>query len=472
VTRAAIYARISKDREGAGLGVERQEADCRALASTLGARIVEPVRVDNDLSAYSGKPRPGYLALLDDVRRGRVDVVLTWHTDRLHRSPVELEEWIDAAQVHGVAVHTVKAGPIDLATPSGRMVARQLGAVARYEVEHAIERQKAAKAQAAAAGKYRGGRRPFGYESDGVTVREDEAVIVRDVTARALRGEAIRSITRDLNERQVPTTLGGRWTPVAMRKMLLRARDAGLVEHEGEIVGEAEWPALVDPAQWRNLRRMLTDPARRSKLSPTEVYLGSGVYLCGVCDDGTPMIAGANTTTKSAGKRTAYRCRSGFHLTRTAGVLDDYITAVVIERLTRPDARNLLAPEERRVDVEALHTRRDDVDGRLTELAELFASGVLTGPQLSTATARLRAEREQIEAELSAAAGVSPLDGFVNVPDVRAAWGRATVGRRKAVVRALMTITVMPAPKGRPPGWQSGDGPYFDPTAIRIEWRS
>ena len=84
--RAAIYTRISQDREGAGLGVERQEADCRALAERLGWTIVA-VHADNDLSAYSGKPRPGYLALLADLRAGAADAVVCWHTDRLHRSP-------------------------------------------------------------------------------------------------------------------------------------------------------------------------------------------------------------------------------------------------------------------------------------------------------------------------------------------------------------------------------------------------
>src|SRR3954447_11896111 len=86
--------------------------------------------------SYSGKPRPGYRALLDDVEHGRADAVLAWHTDRLHRRPVELEEYIDVCDRHGVITQTVKAGPLDLATPSGRMVARMLGSGSRYEVEH------------------------------------------------------------------------------------------------------------------------------------------------------------------------------------------------------------------------------------------------------------------------------------------------------------------------------------------------
>jgi site-specific DNA recombinase len=59
VRRAAIYCRISQDRAGAGLGVERQREDCAALADRLGWNVVETF-TDNDLSAYSGKPRAGY----------------------------------------------------------------------------------------------------------------------------------------------------------------------------------------------------------------------------------------------------------------------------------------------------------------------------------------------------------------------------------------------------------------------------
>src|SRR5829696_8102553 len=132
--RAAIYTRISQDRTGAGFGIERQETDCRALAERLGWEIVA-VHADNDLSAYSGKPRPGYRALLADLRAGVADAVVVWHTDRLHRHPSELEEYIQTCEPRGVPTQTVKAGPIDLATPTGRAVARTVGAWARFEVE-------------------------------------------------------------------------------------------------------------------------------------------------------------------------------------------------------------------------------------------------------------------------------------------------------------------------------------------------
>jgi site-specific DNA recombinase len=88
-TPGVMYARISEDREGAGLGVERQLSDQCSLFAQLGLHLLG-VYADNDLSAFTGKPRPDYLAMLADLDAGRARVVTTWHTDRLHRTPREL----------------------------------------------------------------------------------------------------------------------------------------------------------------------------------------------------------------------------------------------------------------------------------------------------------------------------------------------------------------------------------------------
>ena len=69
---AAIYCRISDDREGAGLGVARQEADCRPLCERRGySGDAIRLYIDNDVSAYSGKRRPEY-ERLPGAARGRL----------------------------------------------------------------------------------------------------------------------------------------------------------------------------------------------------------------------------------------------------------------------------------------------------------------------------------------------------------------------------------------------------------------
>ncbi|MET8156508.1 recombinase family protein [Sphaerisporangium sp. NPDC005289] len=94
--KAVIYCGISQDRAGAGLGVARQEADCRTLTERRGWQVVD-VYSDNDVSAYSGSPRPAWRRLLEDIETGTVDAIACWHVDRLTRSPRELEDVIDLA---------------------------------------------------------------------------------------------------------------------------------------------------------------------------------------------------------------------------------------------------------------------------------------------------------------------------------------------------------------------------------------
>ena len=64
--RVAFYCRISSDPRDTGLGVDRQREECAALATARGWRVLA-THVDNDVSAYSGKRRPGYLALLEAI---------------------------------------------------------------------------------------------------------------------------------------------------------------------------------------------------------------------------------------------------------------------------------------------------------------------------------------------------------------------------------------------------------------------
>jgi DNA invertase Pin-like site-specific DNA recombinase len=465
--RAAIYCRISRDREGAGLGVERQEQDCRELARRLGWRIVA-VHTDNDLSAYSGKPRPGYIALVDDITAGRIDAVIAWHTDRLHRSPVELEEYMGVCEPRGVPTQTVKAGPLDLSTPSGRMVARQLGAVARFEVEHMQERQQAAKLQAATNGTWKGGRRPYGYEADGMTVRESEAAEIRAATEAVLAGRSLASLAKDWNARGLHHSTGTEWTYGALRRVLIRPRNAGLMEHQGKEIGAASWPAIVPEDSWRAVRAILTDATRRTTPGNERRWLMSGLALCGVCGR---TVRASSAGIGGVGHRPAYRCRtnSGSHIVRDARTLDEFIGAVVIERLSRPDAAELLRRDQR-VDTTELHIEAVAVRQRLTDLAAMYADGGVDARQLREGSERLRIRLDDLERQIADAARSSALSAFTRGDPV-AVWDGLDLAQRRAVVNTLMTVTIQRSRRGRTPGWKAGT-PYFDPESVEITWRT
>ncbi len=468
-TKTAIYCRISKDRAGAGLGVARQESDCRNLAERLGWDVAE-VYVDNDVSAYSGRRRPAYQRMLDDIARGRATAIIAWHTDRLHRSPVELEAFITFCEQHAVEIRTVQAGEIDLATASGRMVARMLGAAARHEVEHKSERIKRAKVEKALAGRPNGGRRAFGWEPDGLTPREDEAARIRQMVDQVIAGVSLQEITRDLTASGVRTVTGKTsWRAVSVRHALLSPRHAGLAQYHGEIVGEGEWPAIVDRDKWEACRKiLLSNPRTWTERSGSRVrWLGSGIYICGTCK--TPLMR----VTGSAKGRRIYVCRNpekrnyvGRHVARDQVQLDEYVTATLIARLSQPDALDLFVREQDQHDVGALQLESRALAERLDGLAEMYAAGQITTAQLAAGTDKIRARQADVDAELAAAAVTDPLGALVGADDIAAAWERLPMGVQRGILQTVMTVTLLPAKPGQQPG-----GEYFDPDAVQIEWR-
>ncbi|MGW4484280.1 recombinase family protein [Amycolatopsis sp. NPDC004368] len=465
-TRVLIYCRISADPTGRAAGVSRQEKECRELAEHLGWTVVEGVLApDNDISAYSGKRRPQYRLMLEELKAGRADAVLAWHPDRLYRRLVELEEFIDIVNTHHIAVRTVKAGEMDLSTPTGRAMARTAAVWSGHEVEHGIERMRAAKSEAAAEGVWRGGPRPFGFEADGVTVRPDEAAAIADATRRLLAGEGTGSIVLDWNRSGIVTSRGGKWNRRSFGHMIVRARNAGMVGgRDGKFISNAVWPAIVSEHELSAVRALLADPARKlnGDYRGGRVHLGTGLYQCGVCLDGTTMIRGGSGGSYGKPYPGTYKCRAFNHCSRALAPVDQYVSDVMVEILQKPHTRLRIydVPEE---DIAALQAEANAIREDLEGLRHALGARQITLRDFTVASGGMNADLEKVEAKLAASAARSPLSGVADADDVEAAWGAATLGRKRAIVDALATVTLKPGQRGRLPG-----GAYFSTDSVVI----
>ena len=278
---AAIYARISADGDGTGLGVARQLEDCRKLAADRGWPIGDEY-VDNDASAYSGKPRREYVRMLADLKSGARDAVIVYNLDRLHRRPVELEEFVALCESVGVRDVATVTADIDLGNDDGLFMARIFAAFAAKESGRKSARIRRKMLQNAEKGLPHGSVRPFGYENDKITLRDDEARVVREMVDRYLAGASIRSLTIWLNDTGVAPAVAKSWQTSAVRQILTSGRIAGLREHRGEVIGPAAWPAIITPAERdRVLARMATRSLTKTRVPRT--YLLSGMLRCGRC---------------------------------------------------------------------------------------------------------------------------------------------------------------------------------------------
>jgi len=459
--RAAIYVRISQDRTGAGLGVARQEDDCRDLC-TRKSWTVARVYVDNDVSAYSGRPRPQWQRLLADITAGRIGAIACWHVDRLTRSPRELEDAIDLHDTRGIALATA-TGEIDLSTPAGRMIARTLGAAARHEAEHKAERQRRERRQQAQAGKpHSSGTRGYGYAADKVTIVDEEAAIVRETVTRVLAGESMGSIARDLNARQVPTASGGRWMIPTLKAVLISARISGRREYHGEIMHEQSWPAIITPAVSDQLRALLT--RTRPVPATARTYLLSGILRCANCGKGLggrPHHGRRRyVCAKSPGNGKCGTIMIMADLAETE-VRDQVLTALdVPEFLAR-----LMTSVTTGTDAEHITSQLRAIDERRDELAGMWAAGELSRKEWLAARAKLAAEADNLTATLASSEHGRALAEFAAMEgDLWHRWDELTVGARRALVTAVTDhIDVHPA---------GHTGRRFDPDRIHPIWRT
>ena len=479
---AIAYCRISDARNGDVRGVRDQERQLRERAAQLGWDLARVI-VENDTSAFKRRKvtlpdgsramrvvRPGWRAMLDDLASGRADGLLALDLDRACRDPRDLEDLVDVveARTPRIPVQSI-TGSLTLATDADVTTARIMTAVANKESRDKARRVADARLRQAREGRnFGGGPRPFGYEDDRVTVRESEAAELVRAADALLQGVSLAQVAQGLRQRGVPTVGAQKWTPSGLRHLLLRPRNAGLVVHRGEILGgvDAAWEPILSRDVWDAVRALLTDPNRRTSPGNTPRWLGSGLYRCGHpdCIDADPALTltvGGSVNGRHRTRR--YRCLQQ-NLSRAAEPLDRYVTDVIVRRLARPDAVDLLTPPTPDVDTAALAREASAVRARIIEAGDLWEDGTLAAGEYRTRKQRLQDRLDDIEGQQRAAVGRHPLARIAGHPDAKGVWDELDLGEQRAVLAALIVVTVLPARRGRLP-----DGSRFDYAAVRIE---
>jgi len=458
----ALYVRISSDPTGRALGVARQEADCRTLAARRGWEIAK-VYTDNDVSAFDKrKVRPGWQRLLDDLRAGRRDALVVYDMDRIARRTRDLDDLLDIYEQHPGVGFAAVTGEIDLASSSGRMVARMLVSVATKASEDTGRRVARKHLELAQSGLPAGGRRPFGYADDFTTVVEPEAAIIREAAARVIAGESIGTIIEDLHARGIKPARADRWTRPSLKYVLTSERVAGRRRHQGREIGPASWPAILDDETWNAVRATFAGRSGSPNLSNVRRYLLSGLARCDRC--GVSVIGKAAGSSGPAG----YACpvpRDGgcAGVRRAVAPVDALVTGVVLARLARPDAIELLVDGEGGPAVTAAAVEMGAVRDRLERLAVDFADDALTADQLRAITARLRARLDELQRVVSTVDRGDAVSALVQAGDVVARWESLSLEIRRQVIDALLAVTILPA---------ASKGKRFDPSSVKIEWKS
>ena len=401
--------------------------------------------------------------MLDDLREGRRDAVVCYHIDRLLRRNKDLDRFLDA--VDGGRVRHVRfvTGSTDLGSGDGLLVARIMAAVAEAESATKSRRQKRKNEQKAALGlPHISSTRPFGYELDGMTVVESEAVVIRALVARFLAGESLRSLATWLDHEGVRTVTGGPWRTTTLRAMLCSGRIAGLRELRGEVIRPAQWPGIITTDQ-RDRVLALYEAKKTSGRRAPRRYLLSGMLRCGKC--GNTLYSSPRATTRR------YVCLGGpdhggcGRLTVVAEPVEDLITRGVLRRLDSPELAQALdgraADDAGTAMLTAVIT---DGPRRLTETATAYGDGLIPMSELLTIRKRIEARINDAKRQLEWTNGDHTLIALVGTGDeLRRAWETLNLTRQAAIVKAVMDHAVI-APGD--PGART-----MDPNRVEPFWR-
>ncbi len=460
----ALYARISRDPSGDMLGVTRQLADCRAEAERRGWAVAEEY-VDDDTSAYSGKKRPSYERLLGDIADRSRDAVIVYHLDRLHRRPVELENFVATCTIAGLTDVVTLTGQFDMASGDGLLQARVLAAVAANESDSKSRRIKRKFLELAETGTpyMGGGHRPFGYQEDRATPYEPEAVIFREAAARVLEGESLYSVAASIEARGISGTKGSKMTPTALRTLLLRPRNYGMRVHQGQILGTGTWEPLISPEDGERLRLLLTDPARRKNRAARR-YLLSGMLRCDRC--------GATLASSPRGTERRYAC--GLQTTKHSPCKGCYINAVNLEafiadavllRLDSPALTDAMTSTEDPGQVQVLGDQISADTARMDDLAAMFADGDISRDEWKVARDRLEARVETNRKALARLTRHDALEDYIGRGEtLREQWETLSLSQQVAIIKAVLEyVTIKPAMRR---GFQG-----LDPERVVPQWR-
>ena len=209
-----IYVRVSTARQVQdGIGLDAQEAKCRAHADRMGWTVVAVFRDEGLSGRDSIENRPGLQATVDAVKATPGAVVVVYSVSRLARRQRLLWNLLDEREGHGLPIASATES-FDTTTPTGRAMLGMIATFAALEADMISERTKDALAEVKAQGTVLGA-------PDMVRLGAVEQVrLAQELYATGQYTHV--TLAEELNRRGTPTATGkGKWWPKTVRSALL-----------------------------------------------------------------------------------------------------------------------------------------------------------------------------------------------------------------------------------------------------------
>jgi DNA invertase Pin-like site-specific DNA recombinase len=467
--RQSVLSTRDDERRDLYTSTDWQVIDGHAWVRRQGGEIVRTYR-DEGISGYTGALRPEFERLLIDVDDRVIDTIVCWKLDRLARNHRDFERLWDACGRRGARLVSLQE-TFDSSTPAGEFTIRMLAGMAKMESDNISVRVKRALEAFRQAGRmHTGGARPFGHRWDGSLV-EDEAKALRWAAEQFITGRSVNAVTGELAADGVVGTKGKPLGRREVKRMVTSPRVAGLVEYQGEVVGNGTWEPILDRPTWEQVRAILLDPARGTQVGRPPKYLLVGWLRCGMEGCGAKLVS--RPLTSHGRTKPNYVCvaTGKLHLAIAAQPVEELVTERVLDRLDRTGLVKVLAVRGKANDSRELAEQLARDDAAFAQLGDdFYRDGIIDRPTSLRQRAALEPRIARARAELARRMQQQELIDVPAMPGkLRAWWGTeaATLEKKRSVLALVLDHAIV-LPASRP-------SRFVDPARVVIPedgWRA
>lgn len=452
--RRVAYLRISKDKakdgRGAGLGVMRQFNELKEAEPDI-----EFWYVDNDRSAWSGKARDDYDTMCADIQSGVIEAkgatIWTMYFDRLNRDSDKAKAfsklcWDPRSHDRDVKVDSPGSGRADFKTANGKHRFRVDASESEKYSDLIAERVGKKWRQKVEAGEPLSGMRRFGTKEGGTEWEPEEAKAIQDGAKMILNGKSLSDVARMWNDRGFRTVkAGNRFNIHNTRGALTRHHTAGKILWHGKVY-PGNWKPILDEQTWDSVRAKLAGNKPFFEGSQRITWLGTGLYKCGVCGD-RMFVGGDQYRCKS--KRPEREPDGRRHTTRMAKPFDEMIERMLLAALRSESLDGDLA-DGRTPDTDAsgLRERKAELQTQIDEYRGLVGTPGWGPKEIGGAVAKLTEQISAIDVQLTPTLVPSLTSQIASPGLTDEEWGKLTVETKRALLSEMVTVTLLPTPKG------------------------
>lgn len=440
------YARVSTDNQLENYSIEEQTARLKAYCAAKGWVLLQTY-VDG---GYSGgnTDRPALQKMLEAIRKGHIDAVVVYKLDRLSRSQKDTLTLIeDELLAHGTDFVSINEN-FDTSTPFGRAMIGILSVFAQLEKDQITERFTMGRIGRGKAGYFHGGGNPptgYDYIDGKLVVNEYEAIQVREVFSRFLKGQSINAIYRSMGSKY--TT---KWTATKVRNVLKNSIYIGKVHFMGQEYDGVHEP-LVDETTFRAAARALTSFEREAKKTTAQRnpfragYLLSGLVYCKRC--------GARYAANHGYYKCYSRAKSSQQFIIDPNCKNDNWKIEDLDSLVQDQVNRLVASQSAvdtllsrsnsekvvKVDKEKMRKRVVEIDRQIEKLIELYQFSAIPMNTLTAKANALSEEKNTLVARIEAPDEVPARDLFIAaIENYNAGFEGADTDHKRTMLASLI----------------------------------